>query len=248
MKKLSLKKWASIVAVGLMMATLFTGCSKGEIVMGTNAAFPPFEYIEGGKIVGFDAEIGQIIADELGKELVIEDMEFDTLTAAVNSGKIDFAAAAMTITEEKSKQVDFSNPYFKSKQVIIVNEGDTSIAGPDDLVNKKIGVQLGTTGDLFASDIEGAKVERFGKAAIATLDLANKKVDAVIVDEEPAKKIVANQAGLMIIEAPFIDEEYGIATKKGNTELVDQINKVLVKIQEDGTYDALYEKYFGKTE
>lgn len=253
MKTINLKKWMSFLAVGMMATTLFTGCGSSsteseKIIMGTNATFPPFESVEGGEIVGFDVEIAELIANKLGKELVIEDMEFGTLLVAVNTGKVDFVAAGMTATEEREKQVDFSDKYFKSKQVIIVNEGDTAIAGPEDLVGKKVGVQLGTTGDLFSSGTEGVEVVRFDKAALAVMDLKNNKIDAVIVDEEPAKKIAANQQGVTLLEAPFIEEEYAIAVKKGNTELLDEINQVLDDMKADGTYDALYEKYFGKAE
>lgn len=248
MKKINLKKWFVVAMAGVMVATLMTGCGKDEIVMGTNAAFPPFESIEGGKIVGFDVEIAELVANKLGKELVIEDMEFGTLLAAVNTGKVDFVAAGMTATEERAKQVDFSDTYFQSKQVIIVNEGDTAIVGPDDLVDKKVGVQLGTTGDLFASETEGVEVVRFDKAALAVMDLKNNKINAVIVDEEPAKKIAANQQGVTLLEAPFINEEYALAVKKGNEDLLKEINQVLADMKADGTYDKLYEKYFGKAE
>ncbi|MGL4738286.1 MAG: basic amino acid ABC transporter substrate-binding protein [Cellulosilyticaceae bacterium] len=248
MKKINLKKWFAVAVVGVMAGVMMTGCGKDEIVMGTNAAFPPFESIEGGEVVGFDVEIAKLVANKLGKELVIEDMEFGTLLAAVNTGKVDFVAAGMTATEERAKQVDFSDKYFNSKQVIIVNDGDTAITGPDDLVGKKVGVQLGTTGDLFASGTEGVDVIRFDKAALAVMDLKNNKLSAVIVDEEPAKKIAANQTGVTLLEAPFIEEEYAIAVKKGNEDLLKEINQVLADMKADGTYDKLYEQYFGKAE
>jgi polar amino acid transport system substrate-binding protein len=248
MKTKVLKKAKTLAVVGMIALTLI-GCStttsKDTITVGTEAGFPPFEYMEGDKIIGFDIDIAQKIADKLGKTLVIEDMEFKSLINAVNTGKIDFIAAAMTITEEKAEQVDFSQPYFQSKQVMIVREDTNDIITSEDLVGRKIGVQLGTTGDLFASDIEEATVEQFDKVALAVMDLANGKIDVVIVDEEPAKNILNNQSGLKIVEAPFIEESYGIVVKKGNTELKDAINEVLEEMKNDGTYEELYTKYFG---
>lgn len=250
-----LKKIMTLVLVGMMGLSVLTACSSKEdsgakktLVMGTNAAFPPFEEVKGNEVVGFDPDIAKLIAEDMGVELVIEDMEFASLINAVNTGKIDFIAAGMTATEERAKQVDFSQSYFKSKQVIIVNEGAANIAGPEDLVGKKVGVQLGTTGDLFVTGTEGLEVVQFDKGAMAVMDLKNGKIDAVIIDEEPAKLIAESQEGVQLIEAPFIEEEYAIAVKKGNEELLNQINKVLKAIETDGTYDKLYESYFGKTE
>lgn len=257
MKTNQFKKVIALIMTGIMSLGMLTACAGGKaenaggkktIVMGTNAAFPPFEEVKGEDVVGFDPDIAKLIAADLGVELVIEDMEFASLINAVNTGKIDFIAAGMTATEERAKQVDFSQSYFKSKQVIIVNEGADTVAGPEDLVGKKVGVQLGTTGDLFVSGTEGVEVVQFDKAAMAVMELKNGKIDAVVVDEEPAKLIAQNQKGVILLQAPFIEEEYAIAVKKGNEELLNQINKVLEGIKEDGSYDKLYEQYFGKTE
>ncbi|MGL4363332.1 MAG: basic amino acid ABC transporter substrate-binding protein [Cellulosilyticaceae bacterium] len=257
--KLKLMKCVNLIMVGVLSIGIMSGCSKnlegvegiqskGKIVMGTNATFPPFEEIKGTEIVGFDPEIGKLIADKLGVELEIMDMEFGQLMGAVNSGKIDFIAAAMTNRPDRATQVDFSKNYFQSKQVMIVKENNTSIMTADDLVGKKVGVQLGTTGDLFASDIEDATVIQFDKAALAVKDLVNEKIDVVIVDEEPAKLIVANEAGVELVEAPFIEEEYAIAVKKGNETLLKAINELLEEIKQNGTYNKLYEQYFGEIE
>lgn len=248
------------MGMGILALGVFTACNNApttkapennepaadKIIMGTNAAFPPFEQVQGTEIVGFDVDIAKVIAEKLGKELVIEDMEFASLINAVNSGKIDFIVAGMTINEERAAQVDFTAPYFQSKQVIIVAEG-SAIAAAEDLEGKKVGVQLGTTGDLFATD-EGLSPVQFDKGALAVMDLANGKLDAVILDEEPARLIAANQTGIEIVEAPFIDEQYGIAVKKGNTELLNQIDEILAEMQADGTYDEIYSNYFEKVE
>ncbi|MEF9959344.1 MAG: basic amino acid ABC transporter substrate-binding protein [Niameybacter sp.] len=249
-------KISSLILAGVLSLGVLVGCGKQEsnvIVMGTNPTFPPFEDIQGDEIVGFDVEISKLIAQKLGKELKIEDMEFGQLLGATSSGKIDFIAAGMTATEERAKQVDFSIPYFESKQVIIVKEDNDTIATAEDLEGKKVGVQLGTTGDLFVSGYEsdaGATIEvvQFDKGAMAVADLSIGKIDAVVLDAEPAKRILANYEGVKVVEAPFIEEVYAIAVKKGNAELLATINEVLQEIQEDGTYDALYTQYFGVTE
>lgn len=220
------------------------------IVMGTNAEFEPFEYRENGmEIAGFDVEIAEKVAEKLGKELKIEDMAFDSLIMALNSDKIDFIAAGMTATDERRTQVDFSDSYFKSKQMIIVKSDDTSITTAEDLVGKKVGVQLGTTGDLFVSGTEGIEsITQFQTGTQAVMDLKNGKVDAVVIDAEPAKKMTEGQSDLKLLDAPFVEEEYAIAVKKGDDELLKAINDTLADIKADGTYDEIYTKYFGTAE
>ncbi|MBU3804346.1 MAG: basic amino acid ABC transporter substrate-binding protein [Candidatus Cellulosilyticum pullistercoris] len=219
--------------------------SDNVIVMGTNAEFEPFEYRDGLEITGFDVEIAKKIAEKLGKELVIEDMAFDTLIMALNSDKVDFIAAGMTATDERKTQVDFSDSYFKSQQMIIVKADDTTITTADDLAGKKVGVQLGTTGDLFVSTTEEiAEVAQFQAGTQAVMDLKNGKIDAVVIDAEPAKKMTEGQSDLKLLDAPFIEEEYAIAVKKGNDEILAAINETLAAIKADGTYDEIYAKYF----
>lgn len=222
--------------------------SGDVIVMGTNAEFEPFEYRENGTdITGFDVEIAQKVADKLGKELKIEDMAFDSLIMALNSDKIDFIAAGMTATKERKTQVDFSDSYFKSKQMIIVKSDNTDINTVEDLKGKKVGVQLGTTGDLAVSGTEGiTDVSQFQTGTQAVMDLKNGKVDAVVIDAEPAKKMTEGQSDLKLLDAPFVEEEYAIAVKKGDTELLKAINETLANIKADGTYDEIYAKYFGE--
>lgn len=249
-------KISSLVIASILSLGVLAGCSKQDsnvIVMGTNATFPPFEEVKGDEVVGFDIELSKLIAEKLGKELKVEDMEFDQLLGAVSGGKIDFVAAGMTATEKRAKQVDFSDAYFQSKQVILVKEDDSAIQTAKDLEGKQVGVQLGTTGDLFVRGYEGdngetINVVQFDKGAMAVADLSIGKIDAVVLDEQPAKKIVANYEGVKLIEAPFIDESYAIAVKKGNTELANTINEVLAEIKADGTYDKLYAEYFGVIE
>ena len=169
--------------------------SKDTLVMATNAEFPPYEFHEGDDVVGIDADIARAIGEEMGMEVKIEDMAFDSIIPAVTSGKADFGAAGMTVTEDRKKNVDFTDTYATATQVIIVKEG-SDIAGPDDLTGKKIGVQLGTTGDIYADDIEDAKVERYNKGFEAVQALTQDKIDAVVIDGEPAKEFVAEADGL----------------------------------------------------
>ncbi len=234
---------SGILASAMVLA--FAGCGQKEkttLVMATNAEFPPYEYREGDSIVGIDVEIAQAIADDLGLELVIEDMAFDSIIAAVQSGKADIGVAGMTIDEDRLKNVNFSTPYTTASQVVIVKEG-SEITSPADLVNKKIGVQLGTTGDIFAGDIEGATVERFNKGFEAVQSLTQDKVDAVIIDSEPAKVFVSQNEGLVILDEAYTVEEYAIAIAKDNTELLDDVNASLAKLDESGKLDEIINKY-----
>ncbi len=216
----------------------------GTLIMATNAEFPPYEYYDGDKIVGIDADIAQAIADELGMELQIEDIAFDSIIPELTSGKADMALAGMTVTEDRKASVDFSEPYASASQKIIVRD-DSDIAGPDDLKGITVGVQLGTTGDIYVSDLEadGTTVERYNKGFEAVQALSQGKIDAVVIDGEPAKTFVAETEGLKILDESFTDEEYAIAVKKGNTELLDQINNALAILKENGTLDEIVATY-----
>ncbi|MGL6220589.1 MAG: basic amino acid ABC transporter substrate-binding protein, partial [Lacrimispora sphenoides] len=231
------KKVIAMVGVACM-AALLTACAgsgtktettaaeqkeAGKLVMVTNAEFPPYEYYDKNKIVGIDADIARAIADKIGMELDIQDMAFDSLIPAVQSGKADFTAAGMTVNEDRKKNVDFTDTYAEAAQVIIVKEG-SEIKTPDDLNGKKIGVQTGTTGDIYADDIENAVVNRYNKGMEAVMALTQDKIDAVIIDREPAKIFVKENAGLVILDEAFTEEEYAIAVKKDNKELLDKIN------------------------
>ena len=222
---------------------------NGTLVVATNAEFPPYEYVDNGKITGIDMDMMQAVCDELGMELKIENMKFDSIIAAVNAGKADIGAAGMTVTDERKKNVDFSDSYTTSKQVIIVF--DDEIDSVDDLIGKTIGVQLGTTGDIYATDYENdgtAKVERYSKAADAVQALKQKKIDCVILDEQPAKSFVLKNNDIRIIDEEFTLEDYALCLKKGNTELLDKINAALKKLKEDGTISSIITNYIGTDE
>ncbi len=216
----------------------------GKLIMVTNAEFPPYEYHEGGDIVGIDADIARAIAEELGMELEIEDIAFDSIIPELTSGKADFAMAGMTVDEKRKQSVDFSETYAKASQMIIV-KNDSAIASPDDLKGKIVGVQQGTTGDLYVSDLtaDGTTVERYNKGFEAVQALSQGKIDAVVIDGEPAKVFVEQSEGLKLLEEAFTDEEYAIAVKKGNTELLDKINGALKNLQESGKLDEIVGTY-----
>ena len=215
---------------------------KGELHMATNAEFPPYEYMENKKIIGIDADIAHAICDKLGYTLVIDNMKFDAIIAAVTSGKADFGMAGMTVTEERKKEVDFTDTYAKTTQVIIVKEGSDKVKNADDLEKASIGVQMGTTGDIFVSDFKDAKIQRFGKGAEAVEALSTGKVDAVVIDSEPAKEFVKAKGGLTILSDPFVEEQYAICVKKGS-KLTDEINGALKELKDDGTVDKIVKAY-----
>ena len=245
-----------IVSFILVMMLVLTGVAMAEgktLVMGTNAEFPPYEFYEGTEIVGIDVEIAAAICERLGYTLVIEDMAFDSLIPAVQSGKVDFVMAGMTVTEERMQSVNFSDSYATGVQVVIVTE-DSEITSVDDLFNGgySIGVQLATTGDLYATwDLEDTglcTVDRYNKGADAVEALKAGKVDCVIIDNEPAKAFVAANEGLVILDTQYAVEDYAIAFSFDDEDLMDDFNAELAAMKEDGTIDEIVAKYIGSSE
>ena len=216
------------------------------LVMGTNATFKPFEYKEAGQVVGFDVDLAREIAKDLGAELKIEDMSFDGLLPALEGGRIDIAVAGMSVTEERAKNALFSEPYYQATQRIVVPE-NSKIFNKSGLISKKIGVQLGTTGDILASEIKGAKVIQFPAAPNVLQELASGRVDAVILDDAPANQYIVAFPGLKILGSAIGNESYAIAMKKSNTTLKENINQSINRMKEDGRMDTLLKKYFGET-
>lgn len=249
-----MKKLLSAILVLAMTACVFAGCGEkeeaegytvkeGVLTMATNAYFPPYEYYEGSEIVGIDVEIAEAVAEKLGLELKIEDMEFDSIITAVQAGKADIGLAGMTVTDKRKKFVNFSDSYATGIQVVIVKE-DSTIASLDDLKDKKIGVQLSTTGDIYATDEFGDDyVEQYNKGNDAVMALLSGKVDAVIIDNEPAKSFVAANEGLKILETEYAVEDYAAAMNKDNEELLEKFNKALKELIEDGTVQEIVNKY-----
>ena len=251
----NLKKIAAfILSAAIVVALAGCGAKKDSgksssdktetLVMGTNATFPPYEYVDdNNKIVGIDAEIAQAIADKLGMKLEIKDMEFDSLIPAVKSDSIDVVLAGMTVTDERKQSVDFSDSYSKGVQVIIVKEG-SDIKSADDLKGKKIGVQSGTTCDSYCTtDFGQENVKQFSNGSLAVAALANGQVDCVVIDNEPAKNYVAANTGLKILDTEYVTEDYAIAVSKDNPDLLKKINTALKELKEAGKIDEIVGKY-----
>lgn len=253
-KVVSMVMAAALVAVS---AFAFAGCGtnnqgttgadqakKEKIVMGTNASFAPYEYVDdSGKIVGIDAEAAAAIADKLGYELEIKDMDFNSLLTAVQSGSIDFAMAGMTVSEERLESVNFTDTYAKGVQVIIVKEG-SDIKDADGLAGKKIGVQAGTTGWAYCTDDFGAEnVKEYDNGSLAVAALVNGQVDCVVIDNEPAKNYVEANQGLKILDTSYADEDYAIAVAKDNDELLNKINGALKELKDSGELQKIVDKY-----
>ena len=274
-----MKKVIALILALILLTGVLAGCGtskENQLVMATNAAFPPYEYKEGNKIVGIDAEVAAAIAEKLGMELVIEDVDFGVVLTGVAEGKYDMGMAGITVTDTRKKTMDFSDTYATGIQVIIVKDGST-IKTLDDLfvfnadgdptalknTNIKIGVQENTTGDIYSSDaienwgfndlnndgsIKTDRVRRFKTGAEAVSALKNGQVDCVIIDNEPAKSFVAANTGIHILEGEneYAVEDYAICVKKGNTELLNKINQALAELKADGTIDKIINKYIPK--
>lgn len=246
-----MKKLLAFILTAVVAMSTFTACgsksalSDGVLTVGTNAEFPPFEYVgDNGEPDGFDIALMKAIGEKLGVEVVVENMEFASLVASIGS-KIDVAIAGMTITDERKESVDFSNPYYEAVQYVIL-PNDSEIAAAADLEGKTIGVQLGTTGDFIAEELT-ENVSQYNKAVDAVNDLINGRVDCVIIDKNPALVFEGKFAGQVVAvdgaQFEFEIEEYAIALPKGDTELAEKVNTALEEIKADGTFDELVKTY-----
>ncbi len=218
---------------------------SGKLIMATSADFPPYEYYEGDQVVGIDAEIAKAVADKLGLELVIEDTKFDSIIVGVQSGKYDIGCAGMTVTEERLQSVNFTSTYATGIQSVIVPEG-SEITDVDTLLDGDyiVGVQIGTTGDIYMTDDVGEdRIDRYQKGTDAIIALTSGKVDAVVIDNEPAKAFVAANDGLVILDTAYAEEEYAMCLSKDNEDLLNAINGALDELEKDGTLDAIVAKY-----
>ena len=241
-----------VLAVLMLMSAVccFASCGekeKGVLKMATNAYFAPYEFYQGEKIVGIDAEIAEAIAKKLDMELVIEDMAFDSILTAVQNGTVDFGMAGMTVRPDRLEKVNFTTSYAKGVQAIIVKE-DSAITHVDDLyadgATYKVGVQLGTTGDAYSTDDFGEeRVTQYTTGNEAVAALLKGDVDCVIIDNQPAKAYVANNKGTKILETTYADEDYAICVAKDNTDLLKKLNKAIDELIEDGTIDKIVNKY-----
>ena len=216
----------------------------GKLIMSTNAAFPPYEMTtDSGEFEGIDIETAQAIADKLGLELQIDDMDFDAALLAVQQGKADMVMAGVTVTDERQNVMDFTDSYATGIQSIIDKE-DSDIASVDDLAGKKIGTQRGTTGYLYCSDDFGDEnVVAYDNGLTAVQMLNNGQVDCVVIDNAPAKEFIAANPGLKLLDTAYVEESYAIGVGKGNTELKDAINTALEELKADGTLQTIVDKY-----
>ncbi len=220
-----------------------TTATEGVLTMGTNAAFPPYEYYEGDAIVGIDAEVAQAIAEKLGLTLEIVDMDFGSIITAVQTGKVDVGIAGMTVEPDRLENVDFTDSYATGVQVVIVPEG-SEIASVDDLEGKLIGVQESTTGWQYCTEDYGDEnVIPYPNGATAVQALMDGKVDCVVIDQQPALSFVEANEGLTILDTEYAVEDYAIAVSKDNTGLKDAINTALNELIEDGTVQGILDKY-----
>lgn len=265
MKKLT--KIAALLMALALIVTSFAACSGSSddetsttpdsssgsdtLIMATNANFPPYEYKDGDKIVGIDAEVAQLIADKLGKKLVIEDVEFGSIIAGVQTGKFDMGMAGMTVTPDREKSVNFTDSYATGIQSVIVPE-NSSIKSLDDLKgdgSMKFGVQQDTTGDIYASDtVENdgfgeENIVRYKNGADAVQALLAGKIDAVIIDNEPAKSFISANEGLKILDGAWVEEHYAICVAKENTALLNEVNSALKELIDDGSVQKVVDKY-----
>ena len=221
-----------------------TTVETGKLHMATNAAFPPYEMVaDDGSFEGIDVEIAGKIAEKLGLELVVDDMDFGSVITSVQSGKSDIAMAGLTVTEDRKQNVDFSDTYATGVQVVIVPE-DSEIATIDDLQGKLIGCQESTTGYIYCSDDYGEDmVTAFPNGANAVQALLSGKVDAVVIDSQPAQEFVAQNEGLKILDTEYVTEDYAIGVSKDNTALRDAVNNALKELIDDGTVQSVLDKY-----
>ena len=227
-----MRKWLIGIILGLVF---LTGCSRNEnqLILVTEAGFAPYEYYENGKIVGVDIDIANEIANYIGKELVVKDIAFDSIINELNSGKADFAAAGMSITPERLQEVDFSIEYITSNQVVMVRK-DSNIT-MNEIDGKKIAVQLGNVADSYATkNYKNSKIVRQKKYLTMVEDLKASKVDLIIMDNLPAQEIIKANDELKLLPGYLFSDSYGIAVKKGNTDLLNSINTVLEKLQNEG--------------
>lgn len=253
-----MKKIIAITLAVLMALGMFAACGKsdsgvstiesGKLIMSTNAAFPPYEMVaDDGSFEGIDVEVAGAIAEKLGLELVVDDMDFDAALLAVQQNKSDIVMAGVSVTEDRQMVMNFSDSYATGVQVVIVKEG--SDVTMDNLGEKMIGCQRGTTGYIYASDsIEDGgygedHVTAYDNGASAVQALLNGQVDCVIIDSAPAAEYVAANPGLTLLEGNWVEEAYAIGMNKDNTELLEAVNKALAELIADGTVQAIVDKY-----
>ena len=241
-----MKKLLTLMLAVIMAVAVFAGCgakkNENVITVATNAEFPPFEYFEGEEIVGADIDMLYAIAEKIGKEVEITHIDFDAALTGAATGKYDIALSGITASEERKKNMAFTDAYYKASQAIIVM-ADSEIKAAADLAGKTISCQEGTTGEQYLLDNE-YNIQSFKTGAEAISALTTAKVDAVVIDNAVAKALSEKQEGkTIVLEEALTQENYAIATKKGNTELVEKINAALAELEADGTLASIFAKY-----
>lgn len=246
-----MKKLIKVLLITAILTSL-TGCksksSEDTLIVGTEPGFAPYEYMEGNEIVGIDMDIAQALADAMGKKLEIKSMDFDGALVAVQKGKVDLVLAGVSINEERLAVMDFSNDYVDSTEVVVVNAENPTVASIDDLNDKIIGVQQGNIADAYVSNTDNVtakEVKRYTKFAQAAEDLKNGKIDCIVMDEFPAQELVSANSTLKILDGTLFEDKYAIAVQKGNTELLEEINKVIDQLKADGKIEEFTAKHTG---
>ena len=246
------KFWTVLMCAAMTLSMAACGSDSAsaknddKIYVGTEAGFAPYEYMSGDQVVGVDMDIAQAIADALGKELVIKNMDFDGALNAVQQGQVDFVAAGVSVDEERQKVMDFSHNYVDSSDVVIVNASADTVKTNEDIADKIVGVQQGNIADIWmTNNYPDAQVKRYTKFVQAAEDLKNNKIDAIVMDLYPAQELVATNPELKILdeENPVFVDQYAIAVKKGNDELKEKINDALANLKESGKLDEIVAKY-----
>lgn len=245
------KFWTVLMCAAMTLSMAACGSDQAsaksdKIYVGTEAGFAPYEYMSGDQVVGVDMDIAQAIADALGKELVIKNMDFDGALNAVQQGQVDFVAAGVSVDEERQKVMDFSHNYVDSSDVVVVNASADTVKTNEDIADKIVGVQQGNIADIWmTSNYPDAQVKRYTKFVQAAEDLKNQKIDAIVMDLYPAQELVATNPELKILdeENPVFVDQYAIAVKKGNQELLDQINEVIDQLIADGKIEEFTAKH-----
>lgn len=259
------KKLKKLLAIAIMGAMVFSLAACGDkkddstgetqtkesdtLIVGTEAGFAPYEYMDGDKVVGIDMDIAKAIADAMGKELEIKNMDFDGALIAVQNGKVDFVAAGVSVNDERKQVMDFSTEYVNSTEVVVVNKENPTVASIDDLNDKVIGVQQGNIADFWVSsedNVKPADIKRYTKFVQAAEDLKNGKIDCIVMDQYPAQELVGANDTLTILDGVLFEDKYAIAVKKGNQELLDQINDTIAKLTEEGKIEEFTAKHTGK--
>lgn len=250
-----MKKFVGFACMTAMAVSMLAGCgssttettaqtesvaaeNNGKLIMATEAGFAPYEYTEDGQtVIGVDVDIANEIANAMGKELVIQNMTFDGALLAVQEGSADFAAAGISVTEERKEVMDFTIEYATSQQVIVIKSGTDTVTAPEDVKEGvAVGVQMGTTADFYCGDL-GCDVKQYNKYAEAVMELKNEKIACIVMDSLPAEQLVAANPELEILDGELFTDKYAIAVKKGNTELLDDLNEVLQKLVDEGKID-----------